>query len=235
MQIFASKIKKDSSLVRDFIPAKRTSDNAIGLYDLVSNSFFGNAGTGTFTAGSEIPQTIDGFLIKPIRDFGTWTVTATDGVHTKTQDILVDVITDYEIEMWYEPNYLLLYDHGDECEEMTGGWNLAASGTAVSVIKEDSKITISRNTDGKNTYLMTENGIDLTNYTKLCLNVVSKSGTIYFAVFPSHSISGPVILEQPSSVGVHEVDVSFLNKIMWVGLGCASGTTYSFDKVWLEE
>ena len=99
MKIYASKIKKDSSLVRDFIPCKRTSDNAVGLYDLVTSTFFGNAGTGTFAAGAEIPQTIDGFLIKPIRDFGTWTVTATDGTNTTTQDVLVDVITNYEIEM----------------------------------------------------------------------------------------------------------------------------------------
>ena len=58
-----------------------------------------NAGTGTFTAGPEVPQTIDGFLIKSIRDLGTWTVTATDGSNTATQDVLVDVITEYEIEM----------------------------------------------------------------------------------------------------------------------------------------
>ena len=40
-----------------------------------------------------------GFLIYPIKDIGTWTVTATDGTKTATQDVLVDVITEYEIEM----------------------------------------------------------------------------------------------------------------------------------------
>ncbi len=33
------------------IPAKRNSDNAIGMYDLVTNTFFTNAGTGEFVAG----------------------------------------------------------------------------------------------------------------------------------------------------------------------------------------
>ena len=82
-----------------YFPARRNSDGAVGLYDLVTKSFFGNAGTGTFIAGAEIPQTIDGFLIDKIKDFGTWTVTAANGTKTATQDVLVDVITEYEIEM----------------------------------------------------------------------------------------------------------------------------------------
>lgn len=70
----------------------------------------------------DVEVQVSGFEISPIRDFGTWTVTATDGEHTKTQDVLVDVITEYEIKMAYEPNYLMLYDFGDECEDVTGGW-----------------------------------------------------------------------------------------------------------------
>ena len=87
------------TLTANLIPAKRNSDSVIGLYDFVNDVFYTNAGTGTFTAGPEVPQTIGGFLIKPIRNFGTWTVTATDGTKTATQDVLVDVITEYEIEM----------------------------------------------------------------------------------------------------------------------------------------
>lgn len=37
--------------VRKYVASKRNSNNAIGMYDLVSNTFYGNAGTGTFTAG----------------------------------------------------------------------------------------------------------------------------------------------------------------------------------------
>ena len=36
------------------IPAKRNSDNVVGMYDTVSGQFFTNAGTGTFIAGPEI-------------------------------------------------------------------------------------------------------------------------------------------------------------------------------------
>ena len=36
------------------VPAKRNSDNAIGMYDKVSGTFFTNAGTGTFVAGPTV-------------------------------------------------------------------------------------------------------------------------------------------------------------------------------------
>lgn len=47
----------------------------------------------------DVEVQVSGFEISPIRNFGTWTVTATDGAHTATQDVLVDVITEYEIDM----------------------------------------------------------------------------------------------------------------------------------------
>ena len=59
------------------------------------------AGTGVFTAGAEIQSSVSYWLIDGIRDFGTWTVTATNGTKTATQDVLVDVITEYEITMAY--------------------------------------------------------------------------------------------------------------------------------------
>lgn len=40
-------------LIRDFIPCKDPS-NEVGLYDTVNGQFYGNSGTGIFTAGSEI-------------------------------------------------------------------------------------------------------------------------------------------------------------------------------------
>lgn len=44
------KLYNGSTLVRDLVPCKNPS-NAVGMYDLVTNSFFGNSGTGVFTAG----------------------------------------------------------------------------------------------------------------------------------------------------------------------------------------
>lgn len=63
---------------------------------------------------------VSGFRI-PLRELGLWTVTATDGVRTDTQDVLVDVALEFEIRMCLG-NYLMLYDAGDECEYVTDGW-----------------------------------------------------------------------------------------------------------------
>lgn len=56
--LWIGRIKKTqiftSALVREFYPAKRNSDSAIGMYDIVSETFFTNAGTGTFTAGPAV-------------------------------------------------------------------------------------------------------------------------------------------------------------------------------------
>lgn len=52
------KIKKGSNTVRDFVPCKNPS-GAVGLYDLVGGEFYGNSGTGAFTAGAEIGKAED--------------------------------------------------------------------------------------------------------------------------------------------------------------------------------
>lgn len=130
--LYACKVYSGDTLARNFIPAKRNSDGAIGLYDLVTDAFFPNSGTGVFTAGAEIQSSVRYWLIDGIRDFGTWTVTATNGTQTATRDVLVDVITEYEITMSYR---LYLYNEGDECEDVTDGWDrTATSNLAYSLI-----------------------------------------------------------------------------------------------------
>ena len=42
---------ENDALVSHLIPARRNSDGVLGMYDLVSNTFFTNQGTGSFIAG----------------------------------------------------------------------------------------------------------------------------------------------------------------------------------------
>ncbi|MBQ0013374.1 MAG: hypothetical protein KBS86_02280, partial [Proteobacteria bacterium] len=52
MQVFNSKIWQDGlTLKQNLIPAKRNSDGAIGMYDTVTDKFYGNSGSGSFVAG----------------------------------------------------------------------------------------------------------------------------------------------------------------------------------------
>lgn len=42
------------NLIRDYVPCYRKSDNEAGMYDIVSNEFLTNVGTGEFAVGSEV-------------------------------------------------------------------------------------------------------------------------------------------------------------------------------------
>lgn len=170
-KLFSCIIRNNGVPIRDFIPAKRNSDSVIGLYDLVNDVFYTNAGTGTFTAGPVIPQTFDGFLIEKIKDFGTWTVTATDGEQTATQDVLVDVITEYEIEMMCSKLYL--YRDGDECEDVTGGWTAKSAGNA-SFTKDGTRL-IAYGGSNSTSYgkFYTVNKVDVTGWNKLKVTIDS--------------------------------------------------------------
>lgn len=52
--IYSCKIYDNGTLVRDFVPCYRKSDNVIGLYDKVNKVFYTNAGTGTFNKGNDV-------------------------------------------------------------------------------------------------------------------------------------------------------------------------------------
>lgn len=55
LKMYKCKLYNNNYLIRDFVPCYRKSDNEVGLYDLVSNTFFTNSGTGTFNKGADTP------------------------------------------------------------------------------------------------------------------------------------------------------------------------------------
>ena len=58
-KVFSVRIKKSGTLVCNLIPARRNSDNVLGMYDTVTGNFLTNAGTGTFTAGADVTPSPD--------------------------------------------------------------------------------------------------------------------------------------------------------------------------------
>lgn len=71
-KIYYSKLYNNNILVFDGVPCYRKSDNEIGMYDLVSNTFFTNAGKGTFTAGAEIVPTPAEIVPTPSKPIPIW-------------------------------------------------------------------------------------------------------------------------------------------------------------------
>ena len=61
-KLYSCRIYSGTTLERDFVPAKRKSDNVLGLLDLANGKFYTNAGTGTFTAGPVVATTSGGEL-----------------------------------------------------------------------------------------------------------------------------------------------------------------------------
>lgn len=59
------------------------------------------------------------YEIAPVKEYGIWTVIASNGTKTVTQDVLVDAAVEFEVAMSYVK---WLYNEGDECEDVTGGW-----------------------------------------------------------------------------------------------------------------
>lgn len=79
-KIYYLKLWVDDTLTYDLVPAKRNSDNEVGMYDLATGTFYTNAGTGSFIAGPDIVPTPD----NPIE---------IESVGEKTKN-LVDINTD---------------------------------------------------------------------------------------------------------------------------------------------
>jgi hypothetical protein len=64
------KIWDSETLVRDFVPVKRNSDDVVGLYDVVNDTFYTNAGSGTFIAGKEFDG--NGIVNTKLKVNGAW-------------------------------------------------------------------------------------------------------------------------------------------------------------------
>lgn len=60
-RLYYFKLFDQGTLVRDMVPCKRKSDNVLGMYDLIGNTFYTNNGTGVFTAGPETYPTLHAF------------------------------------------------------------------------------------------------------------------------------------------------------------------------------
>ena len=59
-RMYYCKVWENGTLIRDFIPALRNYDE-VGMYDLVNNAFYGNAGTGAFAEGTRKVQLPEGY------------------------------------------------------------------------------------------------------------------------------------------------------------------------------
>lgn len=62
-RIFACKISKGITIIADYVPCYRKADNKPGMYDLISQSFLTNQGTGEFLVGPDVIDSISPWLV----------------------------------------------------------------------------------------------------------------------------------------------------------------------------
>jgi hypothetical protein len=83
------KITRNGVVMLDMVSAQRDSDNVLGMYDLVSGTFFTNDGTGSFTAGTTLNDPVGAYAVGPIETIADSTS------HTATCEDLLSYDADY--------------------------------------------------------------------------------------------------------------------------------------------
>ena len=111
------KIVDNGVIKRDLIPAKRSSDNAIGMYDLITDSFIENSGTSSFSAGSVItPPTVE-YPLPIICNNGELKVDAQNQIYV---DGDVETVKDSLNNTVTAQNLFAVGNYKDEQEILTG-------------------------------------------------------------------------------------------------------------------
>lgn len=113
-----------------------------------------------------------------VPEAGTWTVTSTDGTNTASTTVVIDTEGQSEsVELLYR---LYLYNRGDQCTSVTGGWSNSHGGGSGVRINTDNIEIYQISTSGRGASVYTTNQIDFTNYS-----------TIHFLF--TNSAAGPIV------------------------------------------
>lgn len=227
----------------------------------------GKVNTGSKSSGGLVPQIIvtapQGSTITV--DFDSYTLTGEETEHTfvvetgmhqirgdfpngksKTEMVQVDKIAQFRIELDYR---VWLYRNGDECTDVTGGWTAdrayTAGGWGIShnlTFNVDS-MYMWVTTNGFD-FVATQNLIDITPYSKICIERNGNIGadTIYIAFNPNSSgnWSAGDFVEHPSPSSTDfstvSIDISHITGSRYVILevGQGRGKYMNVRKVWLE-
>ena len=152
-KIYTCKLYENNILVRNFVPCYRKIDNVPGLYDIINNTFYENQGTGTFLIGSEVNKKDINIKPKITKKLFSYSL--------NKKYVGNKVIYNRENDEDQEINYTYLYDYGNECTDITGGW----SGTTYSTGAAWAKNTNHLYMKSYRASVYTLKAIDLTDYT----------------------------------------------------------------------
>ena len=169
---------------------------------------------------------------------GKWTVTATDG--DKTKSVKVSITQEGQsksVTLRYE---LVLYNYGDQCDSVTGGWKTVGNQPGSIVFNSDHIYWSHAEGSNVDSAVVTNNQIDFSGYTKLRFEV-SYSGITYWCrcgYSPNQLYDNFTAYVQLSGTNTKKTikDVTLQNKgKMYTKVFFGAGVTYlRVYKVWLE-
>jgi hypothetical protein len=135
---------------------------------------------------------------------GTWTVSSTDGDKSKSADVVIT--TDGQTESVTLLYITHLFNNGDTCDAITGGWGTGFT-SAGSASISGQQISIAANAQ-KNFSCGPKNKIDVSEYEALSVAVDSIGGGNLSVYLYATSISNPAAKVTTATTGTVSLDIS---------------------------
>lgn len=82
MRLYSLTFSENGTVVRDYLPVRRKTDNAVGLYERLGHMFYANNGTGTFTVGA-VTNATDQALVSELH------VDVPEGIELENRDVSI--------------------------------------------------------------------------------------------------------------------------------------------------
>lgn len=192
-------------------------------------------GTKTYKA-----KNTSGLALFAVPEVGDWIVSCTDGTQTASKTVTISAEGEaVNVKLAYD---LRLFDNGDECVSVTGGWTNAGY-TYSSMLPAPPEISDGRiqlyGKSGGNTGIGTAQSIDLTGYSKLVIdrdvlstNSTNSAGQIW--LLPGQNVvssQAKATLQFGSATGraEQEIDVTNINTPVYVFASVGGSTQYKAD------
>ena len=188
-RVYSCKIKQDNSWVRYFVPAKRKSDNVLGMYDIINGTFYTNAGSGTFTGG---PAVVDSGWLIPKGNINNLNIPESRDVFLQDEDLETQIFDLFQDQgMFNEYGTFTLVrstgqtDFGYDSEMTWSQWINSAYNTEKFKINNGSEIWNSTLTMGELCNLSTLESVNSNNKIENGSYYFKNDGKITFEVWVS--------------------------------------------------
>lgn len=218
-----------------------TITGTLALFAVISVTYpAGSVCTCTKGTKSYKAKNTSGLALFAVPEAGAWTVSCTDG--TQTASTTVTVTADGEavnVKLAYD---LRLFDNGDECAGVTGGWTNAGY-TYSSMLPAPPEISDGRiqlyGKSGGNTGIGTAQSIDLAGYSKLVIdrdvlstNSTNSAGQLW--LLPGKNVvnsQAKATLQFGRATGraEQEIDVTNINTPVYVFASVGGSVQYKVD------